>query len=324
MLKKIKHPMLFQGNLDKSHYFEGWYYKQTSRDERSAVSFIPGVSLFPNNYHSFVQYIFSFADKNNNEVVKTGYVKYPLRAFEYEDNPFKIKVGKNIFSESSISINLSDEKMNIHGELELGKFEDISSTVLMPNIMGIFAYLPKLECYHEVISMSHKLKGTLEIDNFKMDFNDGKGYIEKDFGTSFPEKYVWIQSNNFKNESVSLTFSLGSIPFLKKSFLGYICDLQVDGKEYRFATYTKSKLKVKKINSSKVNLVLECSKSILELEADLINAEELKAPQRGKMKKSIKEELGGRVKIYLQDKENKKTYEDTSTMAGIEIVGFYE
>lgn len=57
MLNKIKHPVLFQGNLDKKKYFEGWYYKQVTADQKTSLSFIPAVSLNPEDPHSFVQYI---------------------------------------------------------------------------------------------------------------------------------------------------------------------------------------------------------------------------------------------------------------------------
>ena len=49
MLRKIRYPILFQGNLKKKNYFEGWYYKQVSKDEKEVISFIPGISLFDND-----------------------------------------------------------------------------------------------------------------------------------------------------------------------------------------------------------------------------------------------------------------------------------
>ena len=33
-LNKIIHPLLFQGNNKSKGYFEGWYYKQISKDEK--------------------------------------------------------------------------------------------------------------------------------------------------------------------------------------------------------------------------------------------------------------------------------------------------
>ncbi|QII81181.1 hypothetical protein G7057_00970 [Jeotgalibaca arthritidis] len=41
----------------------------------------------------------------------------------------------------------------------------------------------------------------------------GKGYIEKDWGRSFPKNYIWIQSNHFNDNQRSLFFSYAHIPY---------------------------------------------------------------------------------------------------------------
>jgi len=109
---------------------------------------------------------------------------------------------------------------------------------------------------------------------------------------------------------------------MKKSFLGYICNIVIDGREYRYATYNNSKLKIESITNEKILISLENSKEKIRIEASLIETGELIAPEQGKMQKIIKEEVLGEVKIYLYNKQNKTVYEDTCYMAGIEIVGF--
>ena len=109
---------------------------------------------------------------------------------------------------------------------------------------------------------------------------------------------------------------------MRKSFLGYICNLVIDGKEYRFATYNNSKLKIESITNEKISILLENSKVKLKIEANIKETGELIAPKQGKMQKIIKEEVLGEVKIYLYNKQNRTVYEDTCCMAGIEIVGF--
>ena len=322
MLEKINNTMLFQGKLEKRHYFEGWYYKQVSKDERQVVSFIPGISLFKNDLHSFVQYIFVKLDENNKKTIQTGYIKYPIEAFKFRNDPFMIKVGENIFSETMASVKLVDDKINIKGILKLGSLAHIEKSILMPNIMGFFTYIPNMECYHSVISMNHSLSGKLKINDSEIDFNSGKGYIEKDWGTSFPKQYIWIECNNFKNKTISVFTSVANIPFMKKSFRGYLCNLSIEGKEYRFATYNKSVLKIDEVSSKGVKLFLENKLAILKIEAIVDKTGELIAPENGKMQKLIKEGLSGDVKISLFNKKTKITYEDVGCMAGIEIVNF--
>lgn len=321
-LNKILHPIVFQGSNKSEEYFEGWYYKQVSKDEKTVISFIPGISLFNNDVHSFVQYIFVSTDKDNKKTIKTGYVRYAFKDFKYNNSPFMLQIGDNIFTESMISINIVDTDLHIEGTLEFGSFTPINKSILSPNIMGCFAYIPKMECYHGIISMNHLVNGVLRINDEEIDIRSGNGYIEKDFGTSFPKKYIWIQCNNFKNKGTSIFCSIAHIPFMRKSFLGYICNLVIDGRESRFATYNNCKLKIESITNEKISIVLENSKEKLIIEANLKETGELIAPDQGKMQKIIKEEVLGEVRIYLCNKQNKTVYEDTSCMAGIEIVGF--
>ena len=320
--RKIINPILFQGSIHKKQYFEGWYYKQVSQDEKIVISFIPGISTNDNDPHSFVQYILVTDRGSGQKEIKTGYVRFPLEAFSYSNDSFKIQIGDNIFSEAGISHNLKDDNININGSLGFGTFTQIKRNYLMPNIMGYFAYIPKMECYHGIVSMNHSLKGNLKFNEEAIDFENGKGYIEKDRGTSFPKKYIWIQCNNFKNYTTSVVASLADIPFMGRSFQGFLCNLTVEGKEYRFATYNNSKFKLEKANNEVIILVFENSKALLRIEADLKQQGELIAPKSGKMEKRIKEGLSGGVKINLFDKVSRITHEDIGLCSGIEIVGY--
>lgn len=322
-INKITNPLLFQGNLKHKDYFEGWYYKQVSKNEKEAVIFIPGISLFHNDISCFIQYINISLHENIEKVIETGYVKYSIEDFKFSNNPFSIQIGPNIFSDSMISINIWDKNMNMKGTLKLSSLTPIKKSVLMPNIMGCFAYIPKMECYHGIVSMNHTVNGILKINGEEINFNSGKGYIEKDWGTSFPKEYIWIQCNNFKNKDTSFFASIAYIPFMKKSFLGHICNLSANGKEYRFATYNNSKFKIESINDENITLLFENNKEKLRIEADLKKQGQLIAPELGEMNRKIKEEISENVKIYLYNKQNEIIYEDTGSMAGIEIVGFY-
>lgn len=320
MFKKIIYPILFQGNLKKRHYFEGWYYKQVSKDQRSALSLIPGISLFPGDEHSFIQYIYVHYDENNREIIDSGYKRFSIESFKFCNDPFFIKVGENTFSESIIFIKLMEGRINIQGTIKLKSITPIKKSIVTPNIMGFFAYIPNMECYHGVISMNHSLNGTLSINNKKIDFSNGKGYIEKDWGTSFPKKYIWIQCNNFKQKDTSIFCSIAHIPFFMTSFKGFICDLLVNGKEYRFATYNNSKVKIKNITDKFIAIILENNEAILKIEGKVNKSLELVAPKKGNMEKIIKEGMAGEVSLKLYTKKEKLTYEDIGVMAGIEIV----
>lgn len=320
--KKINSPIVFQGHIKRKNYFEGWYYRQVSEDRKKVICFIPGVSLVQGDAHSFVQYIYVSEDKEGKSRVKTGYVTYPVGAFMFSNTPFSIQIGDNVFSETRVKVNLIDKDIRIVGTLKLGSFTTIKKSILMPNIMGCFAYIPNMECNHGVISMGHSIQGNLQINHEKVVLDSGKGYLEKDWGTSFPKKYIWIQCNNFTNKSISLFCSIAHIPFLKNSFTGFICNLIVDDVEFRFATYNNSSFDIVNISSNGVKILLDSNKAMLEIQCVINECGELRAPKKGRMGDKIKEESAGQIKVRLYNKKNKKTYEEYGDMAGIEIVGY--
>jgi tocopherol cyclase len=327
-IDKIGNPILFQGNLKNKDYFEGWYFKFSSMKDGKAISFIPGISLSQRDPHCFIQYIFVRNDENGEKTVTSDYVRYSIDEFELSEGPFKLKIRENTFTETNISITIKSENysdgrgMEIKADFDLGILHPIKMSLFAPNIMGIFAYIPKMECYHGIVSMNHKINGTLKIDNKETEFWDGKGYIEKDWGTSFPTKYIWLQCNNFGNKDTSIFCSVAHIPFLGLSFQGYICNFVINSEEYRYATYNNSSLKIENVTKDKIVLTLENAVSKLSIEAYTKNVGKLVSPKLGKMEDVVKEELSGEIKIRFLNKKSGDIHEDYGYMAGIENMGF--
>src|SRR6187397_2516629 len=102
----LYHPEIFQGDLQKQKYFEGWYYKLVSAAEDHAIAIIPGIALYDEtDRHAFIQVI------NGVEQV-TSYHKFPLEAFSFSKDELKIAIGNNHFSDSAIILDLPE----LHGE----------------------------------------------------------------------------------------------------------------------------------------------------------------------------------------------------------------
>lgn len=318
--KNIKNPALFQGNLQKKHYFEGWYFKQVTADGKQTVAFIPGISLDGTDSHCFVQVIFS-------PNIQTYYFKFPLDQFSTTSAPFTVTIGDSIFSMEGCHIALNDatqslpQGISINGDLHFSSLNPIEASLLVPNIMGFFAYIPHMECNHGVLSMNHRLEGCIEIGKgHLMDFSGGKGYIEKDWGRSFPSEYVWIQANHFENNEASFMCSMATIPFGLFSFKGLIANLQLEGIEYRFATYNGAKVNNFRLEGNRIGFDLCKGTVTLSCEGLLMASGELKAPEKGVMHRTIKEGLGGEVTLTLKRK-GQPPMVLKSDCAGIEIVG---
>lgn len=313
MVNRHTHPEIFQGQLKYQHYFEGWYFKHTSTSSNESIAFIPGVSLNPDDSHAFIQVIQSHP-------VRTYYFTYPLDCFDTTDSPFSVTIGDSFFSLTETNIDITDGAYHFKGQFFYDNMIPIDRSLLTPNIMGFFSYIPKMACKHGVISMHHQVNGTLtDASGHILTFKDDHGYIEKDWGHSFPEKYIWSQANHFPKKQTSLMVSVATIPLLTTSFIGHLCHLHLDGKDYRFATYNGSKITQLKITDQHLFLILTKNQWRLKINAWLDDAKELKAPLNGAMTDTIKEGLGGTLdfKLYHQ---NQLIHVDSSPYAGIEVV----
>jgi len=305
-------PEVFQGNKKRSNYFEGWYFKQVSADTSQIYSFIPGVSLSGDNSHSFIQVI-------NGVTGQTQYVEYPIDAFHASSDKLEIKVGNSHFNEKGFLLNI-EKDIRIKGEVNFGPLNKYPRTLWSPGIMGWYSYVPFMETKHGVVSMSHTLMGTFNIDNQDINFNDGKGYIEKDWGRSFPEAWIWLQCNNFTNDKTSFMLSIAKIPWLGQHFIGFLSFLYIDGKLYRFATYNGSKLSKVEKKENGTSILITNNSYKLEVEAQQKGTGTLKAPQHGAMDRHIKESVDSEINIKLTDNNDQVIYEDHGIRAGMEVM----
>lgn len=304
---------VFQGNLTKKNYFEGWYYKHVSADRNSVLAFIPGISLAVNNPHSFIQIIDGITGE-------THYISYKLEDFSGAKDKHYVKVGKSIFTDKFIDIDIEDESICVKGRLEYTDITKYPKSLLSPGIMGWYSYIPFMECNHGIVSVNHNIKGNLTINKNTTDFSNGKGYIEKDWGASFPEAWIWLHSNSFTTTDSSLFVSIAKIPWLGKYFMGFICFFYHNGIYYKFSTYNNSKISFIKFNGNNLSIVLVNKKYLLKINAILKGAGELKAPALGEMSRRIKESIDSEVHIQLTDKNNKIIVEEFGTRAGLEII----
>jgi hypothetical protein len=299
----------YQGEKQKQPYFEGWYFRMVTPGGRS-ISFIPGVSLNQGDSHCFIQMIDSQGE--------CRYFRYPLSAFEYSKSNFYIRIDENIFSADGFKLDIKDG-ISISGEVTLKNAVPYPKSLICPGIMGPFSYLPIMECRHGVIFVKSSLEGEILLSGEKIQLTGGTGYVEKDWGSSFPDPYIWAQSCGFEGHEVSFMMSAARVPVLGKKLKGLIAFLYLDGRFYRFATYNGAVLKEIVVGDD-VNIVIKSPSYKLEvcLMPDL--GKVLKAPANGVMSREIRESGNGRIGIKLQEGE-KSIFCGEGKNSGIEICG---
>ncbi len=284
----------------KKGYFEGWYFKNQFED--NVISFIPGINIKENGEkYSFIQVITKTKSYN---------INYDFKDFSISADKLTIKIKDNIFSTKGIIINIKNKDIHIKGRLTYNNITPIKS-----DIMGLFKYFSFMECYHGVLSLNHTVNGSLYINNEEMKFIYGKGYIEKDLGKSFPETYLWIQSNDFSIEDTSIMVSIADIPFLGCKFKGCIAVVYYKGKEYRFATYNGVKIVL--YNEKKI--VIKRGKYKLEVDIDGLSGQRLLAPNAGEMTRTIYENINCTARFQFY-KNNKLIFNLVSKTTSFEYV----
>lgn len=309
----MRNAELFQGEKylnKKKNYFEGWYFKNTN--SQRGISFIPGINIDDTGAKAFIQII------TNN---MSYFINYNIKDFEFNYNPFCIKIGNNSFSKEDVNINIEDESQNlkINGHIKYSDSKNINTNIFIPNIMGPFSYIPFMECNHAIISMQNTINGCININDETIYFNNNKGYIEKDWGCSFPKSYIWCQGNNFQKTNASFMLSVADIPFKLFTFKGLICVLLIDNKEFKFTTYNNAKIVECDIKEDSFNITLKKGLYILNIKSEYSRGLKLAAPVKGKMTKDIFESISSSVTLTLK-KEEKIIFCDTSNMCGLEIV----
>lgn len=315
IISRLFNPEIFQGKFKKKNFFEGWYYKIVDKTEINSFAFIPGIAYDKNKEaHAFIQIIDSIG-------YKTEYIKFPISEFSYSEKELLIGVGNNKFTKESIDINLQDGSYPVTGFLEFYDIEPFPKTITRPGIMGPFSFAPFMECYHGVVNIHQSIKGSLMINNKLVDFTDGYGYIEKDWGRSFPKWWVWIQSNHFKEKDVSIMFSIAKIPWIGTHFTGFISFLKIKDKMYLFATYTGAKVKHLEYKDGTIEIVVKDRKHTLSISGKYSESGVLIAPKNGLMERKISESISSTVKVTLKDNKGNLIFEDYGEHAGLEVVG---
>ncbi len=221
----------------KKSFFKGWYYKQEKGGR--TIAFIPAVYFDrKGKARASVQVI----DGENSW-------NFPFPAEAVREFPQKdgIQIGNSFFSPKGIRVDLDGmqdgKRIRILGRLRFG-----SLTPLRYPFCGPFRFLP-MQCRHDVVSMCHRVRGSLFLNGERICLQGGRGYVEKDWGSSFPDWYFWCQMgwNDGGECSVMATAADVALSGLQRSrhhgFSGCAACISFRGREYRLATYLGARIR---------------------------------------------------------------------------------
>jgi hypothetical protein len=318
-LRTTLHPAWYHGQGARPPFFEGWYFKLIDATEEHRYAIIPGVFLGRDREgsHAFVQVL-------DGTTGQATYHPYPVAEFRAAEDAFDVRVGPSQFSLERISLKIETEEQTVAGDVSFRGLTPWPVKLAAPGVMGWYAWVPSMECYHGVLSLDHEIGGALHVDGRRIDFTGGRGYIEKDWGRSFPSGWVWMQTNHFEQTGTSLTGSIAMVPWLRGSFRGFIVGLWHKGVLNRFATYTRAEVEKFAVADDQVALVVRDRRHRLEMLALRSPAGVLRGPSGIDMHGRVPETLQATVEIRLSElvgRAERVVFEGIGRNAGLEVVG---
>jgi hypothetical protein len=316
-LRALWRPAMYHGHGKRRGFFEGWYFKFIDAAEQHLHAVIPGVFLGKDRTtsHAFVQVLDGLSGHST-------YHRYALDQFAASDREFDVRVGPNHFRTDGITLDIADRDRALRGALNFGDFAPWPVTLTSPGIMGPYAFAPFMECYHGVLSFDHAVRGALLMNGETVNFDGGRGYVEKDWGQAFPQAWIWGQSNHFAQPGTSITISVATIPWLGNSFRGFIVGLWHQRQLHRFTTYNGSKVASLHLTDTHVILRMANKTHCLEIDAARSEGGLLHAPYRVDMLQRVTESLTATIAVKLIELKSERTlFDGLGRHAGLEING---
>jgi tocopherol cyclase len=270
ILPKVFHPEFFHSRKNKRIYFENWLFKLVSEDRNSVLVIIPVLEL-GSNQRCYVE----FMDGISGETCVAYFDLSELFASKTEMN---FKFEDTTFSKKGISLNINRKGLLASGRIEFGEFMKYPSRGIKRNLMSYFSFLPFQHLYYAVISMQHKINGSITMNKHTFNFDNGTGFIEKTWGKYYPKSWLYIGCNTFTVPDTYFLITVSTVNLGFTKILGNVGYFYYKGKLINLGFYTKTKF-TKFDHQGKI-LLVELTKGEHRIEITLIprNKGKIKIP----------------------------------------------
>ena len=147
----------------------------------------------------------------------------------------------------------------------------------------------------------------------------GSGYMEKTYGTNFPNRWIWLQSNHSENGS-TITFSVGMVPVLFFRIKGFLLIYHYNGEEVRLGSFNLSTLKIMESTDTSTKFIVKKGYHLVIIEATTVHPVKLLGPRKnGIMDLPVYESIEATAHIKAFYK-GALVLEDTYTHVGLDLM----
>ncbi|HRE58805.1 MAG TPA: tocopherol cyclase family protein [Candidatus Kapabacteria bacterium] len=297
----IYKPTTLQGNLDRDKYFEGWFQK-----------------IYSKEYNASILIIYGYATRNTEDRFGFIQILLPQKAPEIiyfnrneiacDSDGHIVQMGENLLTTEIILINTND--INVHLKLINNKV-----TRTFKNSMGYHYFVPNLPCYHSVLNTAHQVSGEIQQKDVRYILNNEMGYLEKNWGTSFPKSYIWLHAVDPHDSKVSMLFSIAEIKWFGIKFIKHVGHFHFDDKQIDLRSL-KNFAVSHQMPSKDTYQILMRSKTI-QIEISIVFGDNIlfKGPQGGVLSSDI---------IHFPDTDVQIRFTENNKIRKFHLIGNFE
>ena len=179
--------------------FEDWYLRIVDAQGEKTLCCTVRLNKIGTNMQGSLKGTLNIADEEK---------QFEVTVTDASADSKSLKFGQNVLNNERVVLDLQKVSPAINGCLELNQVIDLNQSFLQPGAMGFYKYLPFMEFYQEVIVLNGVTTGVLQIDGKEVDFTGGNCYLQRQWGSKFPNIWLWAQCTNFDQPN-DLTIMIG-------------------------------------------------------------------------------------------------------------------
>lgn len=149
-----------------------------------------------------------------------------------------VHFGQSVINKENIILDVQNAEGALSGHLELEHVVDLNRSFLQPGMMGIYKYVPFMEFYQEVVVLRASTVGVINVDGEEVDFTGGSCYIQKQWGSKFPNIWVWAQCSGFDDANdTTLTLGIARLKVLFNYYTAFTIPIYYNEQVEIFSNY---------------------------------------------------------------------------------------
>ena len=290
----IYKPTSLQGNFDRDNYFEGWFQKIYSAQHRASFIIIYGYAT-RNAFDKF-GFIQLLIPNRAPEIVY-----FAKDEISCDPRHHIVRMGKNTLSTNNIEIRTAnmDIRLNLINNHPIRTFK---------NTMGYNYYVPSLPCYHSVLNTRHRVTGEIQYEKVEYTLHSETGYLEKNWGRSFPERYFWMHAVDPMDAEVSLLFSQAEIKWLGRKFIKHVGHLHFEENKIDLRALQNCSISMAPLRKDHLSIYMRSKTLQLEIDIAIGQGVLFKGPNQGSLSKDILHHTDALIDVRLSWQDKKRQF----------------